>query len=363
MPGQETIQLRAVLNTQLQAHYRECLNGDRPGVERCRMINVHNDRFFTVEQQATLLTYDESPGSWSGVWLTDFGSKSSLRPWIPQQGAGIEAQFYPIAPWGQCSMPLVDRRTLRSGSNKRDFVYPSPFSRALSDDFTIPEEDRKLCNEDPFMFLSDIYETSALSWMHVFSYMRASFASLPPSPTDQAPILRADKVVLDRATCYFAEVISFLNHPPITWQKSDRSKDVARRLLTDFEALRVEAESLSKRCSESISIAMSTISILDSQKSLAEARRVQFITYLAFIFIPMTFIATCFGMNIQELADPGTLQSFCLEAGAVLRSLSPTSNIKRPVRMEVGHPACCSVAEAKSTRSLSESAKDAQQLM
>ncbi|KAF2685912.1 hypothetical protein K458DRAFT_263366, partial [Lentithecium fluviatile CBS 122367] len=296
-------QLRAELNHQLRAHYRECLNDDRPGMERCRRINVHDGRFFTVEQQATLITYEESTASWSGVWLTDFGSNSSLQPWIPQSSPGVKAQFYPIAPWGECSMSSMAPQGLRKNIDIGRYTHPNPFLRALTD---LSPDDCRLCEKDPFMFLSDIYDTSALSWMQVFSYLHASFASLPPSPTDQAPRLRADKELLDRSVSYFSEVLSFLKHPPETWQSHARSKEVAKRLITDFEVLRAEADSLSKWCSESISIAMSTISILDSQKNLAEARRIQFITYLAFIFIPMTFIASCFGMNIQELANPGS---------------------------------------------------------
>ena len=306
MLEQGSAQLRAELNGQLKDHYRECLTDDRPGVERCRRINVHDARFFTVEQQATLLTYEESQDSWSGVWFTDFGSESSSRPWIPRSSAGVEAQFYPVTTHGHCSMaPVKPTRSQRNQGN-RDYTHPNPFSQVLGGRSPMSEEDCRLCEKDPFMFLSTIYDTSALTWMQTFSYLRASFESLPPSPTDQAPRLRADKEVLDRAICYFTETISFLEHPPKTWQHPGRAKEVASRLVTDFAVLRNEAESLSKWCSESISIAMSTISILDSQKSLAEARRVQFITYLAFILIPMTFIASCFGMNIQELADPGS---------------------------------------------------------
>ncbi|KAF7670923.1 hypothetical protein GT037_011051 [Alternaria burnsii] len=303
-------QLRSELNAQLRDHYEECLNDDHPGSERCRRINVHDTRFFTVEQQATLLTHEESTGSWSGVWFTDFGSKSSLKPWIPKSIAGIEAQFYPVVPRGQCSMSSTDAqpsKTLQTNTTPNVFLQEGTDKNAMS------EEDCQLCVKDPFMFLSDIYDTSALSWMQVFSYLRASLELLPEEPVDQGSQLRAqgaqlraDKDFLDHAICYFSEVTSFLKHPPKTWQQSTRSKDVATRLITDFEVLRHEAEDLSRRCSESISIAMSTISILDSQKSLDEARRVQFITFLAFIFIPMTFIASCFGMNIVELADPGS---------------------------------------------------------
>lgn len=46
---------------------------------------------------------------------------------------------------------------------------------------------------------------------------------------------------------------------------------------------------------------MSESSILESQKSLSTAQSVQLLTYLAFAFFSMTYIASCFGMNIKEL--------------------------------------------------------------
>jgi hypothetical protein len=303
---QGPIQLRAELNSQIQEQYRECLNNDRPGVERCRRINLHDGKFFTVEQQAILVTYDEVPASWSGVWLTDYGTPSSSRPWIPRSCVGVEAQFYPIVPWGQCSMSASDSQPGARGLNSHNFAHPNPFLRAHTDRTFMSEEDRHLCDEDPFMFIADVYDTSALGWMQFFSFLRASFENLPTSPTDQAPRLRSDKELLDRAICYFSETRSLLHHPPKAWQRSKRAKEVATRLKIDYKVLQHEAESLSTWCSEAISIAMSTISIMDSQKSLAEAHRVQLITYLAFLLIPMTFIASCFGMNIQELAEPGS---------------------------------------------------------
>lgn len=43
---------------------------------------------------------------------------------------------------------------------------------------------------------------------------------------------------------------------------------------------------------------MSTMSIIESQKAIAEAEGVAKLTSLAFFFIPLTFIAGIFGMNI-----------------------------------------------------------------
>ncbi|KAI4214459.1 MAG: hypothetical protein LQ351_002876 [Letrouitia transgressa] len=305
-----TNDLRSKLKEQLQDHYRECLSDNRFGIERCRSISVHGNNFFTIEQQATLFTYGDfhSQKSWSGVLLTDCGRVSSSPPWIPRFLSGIDAHFYPLTPSGRCSLsPASFPTSARDTRDSRKYNHPDPFSfRAVTDNRTMSPNDRGLCATNPLIFLCDMLDTSALSWLHVLSYLRASYEYLPVSPTEQAPRLRADKELLDRGICYFTDTINFLKHPPENWPYADRSQAISARVITDFQSLCSEAKSLSEWCSESISIAMSTINILDSQKSLAEARRVQLITYLAFIFIPMTFIASCFGMNIQELAEPGS---------------------------------------------------------
>lgn len=300
---EDTKALREELERQVSEQGQERLKEERIGYDRCRRLNVHDNNIFTVEQQATFLTYNDS---WSGILLTDCGLSSATRPWIPRSRTGCRAQFYPATLSGICDMSsLRCHSPFETTEDKRDLKRPNPFLRDSSDKLIMPVSDRTLCLTDPFMFLSDILNTSALSWMLVLSYLRASHEALSIPPSDRAARLRADKVMLDRGASYFANNISLLEYPPITWQRSERSKDVALLLKRDFETLRSEAESLSTWCSDSISIAMSTISISDSQQSLAEARRVQLITFLAFIFIPMTFIASCFGMNVQELGQSG----------------------------------------------------------
>jgi len=43
---------------------------------------------------------------------------------------------------------------------------------------------------------------------------------------------------------------------------------------------------------------MSTLSILESQRAIAQAQSISKLTQLAFFFIPLSFIATVFGMNV-----------------------------------------------------------------
>lgn len=64
--------------------------------------------------------------------------------------------------------------------------------------------------------------------------------------------------------------------------------------------LKRELENTSQRVNSTFQALMSTMSIVESRKAIAEAETVSKLTSLAFFFIPLTFVASIFGMNIVE---------------------------------------------------------------
>ena len=54
------------------------------------------------------------------------------------------------------------------------------------------------------------------------------------------------------------------------------------------------------------------LSILESKRGIAEAESVSKLTELAFFFIPLTFIATAYSMQIKELREPPSLSSYIM---------------------------------------------------
>ena len=52
---------------------------------------------------------------------------------------------------------------------------------------------------------------------------------------------------------------------------------------------------------DTFQLLMSSISILDSQKSIEQNQRGQRLTQLAFIYIPLSFVTGVFGMNVKEI--------------------------------------------------------------
>jgi Mg2+ and Co2+ transporter CorA len=68
-------------------------------------------------------------------------------------------------------------------------------------------------------------------------------------------------------------------------------------LLRDFTHLKERAERLSRVCQEGIETLANDAAFKESEKVVANARRVERLTALATVFVPLTFTCSIFGMN------------------------------------------------------------------
>lgn len=82
----------------------------------------------------------------------------------------------------------------------------------------------------------------------------------------------------------------------------------ALTLLRDFQYLLARAESLSLECDRGMNVLMNTAMIVESKKAIEQAEGVAKLTRLAFFFVPLSFAASFFGMNFQELGGTGNLE-------------------------------------------------------
>ena len=66
----------------------------------------------------------------------------------------------------------------------------------------------------------------------------------------------------------------------------------------DFDKLTSQIQSLTERAGSTFQSIMSTMSIVESAKAIAQAEKISKLTNLAFFFIPLTLCTSIFGMNI-----------------------------------------------------------------
>lgn len=78
----------------------------------------------------------------------------------------------------------------------------------------------------------------------------------------------------------------------------------SRKFIDRAETLRDEVTATSTRLDTTFSSIMSTMSIIESQKAISQAEGVAKLTSLAFFYIPLTFVAGIFGMNLTLSCTP-----------------------------------------------------------
>ncbi|KAL1839374.1 hypothetical protein VTJ49DRAFT_1609 [Mycothermus thermophilus] len=89
--------------------------------------------------------------------------------------------------------------------------------------------------------------------------------------------------------------------------------------LMDLEA---EIRAMEERCERAQQSLRSDLSLVESKRGILEAESVSRLTKLAFVFIPLTFAAGLFSMQVQELTDsPPPLSTF-IGAAAVVMAVS-----------------------------------------
>lgn len=89
----------------------------------------------------------------------------------------------------------------------------------------------------------------------------------------------------------------------------------------EWQDMSLQIEDLVRKLQAASISLTSNMSLLDSRRSIAEAHSITKLTELAFFFIPLTFAATLFGMQVQPLESRAPLSTFIL-LGVTLSALS-----------------------------------------
>ena len=314
LPQRPIGQQQAHVNEATERYNADLIESDRFGNEQCRYINLHGPYFFSVEQQVTFFLYNQNPQerSWSAIIMNDSGQTSHNAPWYPELANAPQPQFFPMTRFGSCALkhlnfpgPFKDRRDMRN------YFNPDACTSRAYSDLVMDAKTLALGVEDPFILVCDLLTTFSLSWIRLLSFLGSFHEMMDGDAEDKVVTLRHDKVVIDRAHLHIQNMIDIINaRPYLDWPtcKTDDGKAAAKRLVDSIRAdllnLLATAEQLSKRAEQYISIEMSTISVVESKKALAQTKRAGYLTLLAYIFIPMTFVSSCFGMNLTTFTNP-----------------------------------------------------------
>ena len=116
------------------------------------------------------------------------------------------------------------------------------------------------------------------------------------------------KTSLSRFEQHCSDIITFLETPPTKWkQPNTPHPDQHTATLTDFTYLISRTKALLKTCQDGKATLMSNDSVQKAKRSAKEAELVTQLTKtttrLGYIFLPISFVTSAFGMNFSELGQ------------------------------------------------------------
>jgi Mg2+ and Co2+ transporter CorA len=76
---------------------------------------------------------------------------------------------------------------------------------------------------------------------------------------------------------------------------------VSDNLMADFVHLLDSARSLSGRCNTGMAVIGNNAMLEENRQATLQARRVARLTFIAFVFVPLSFTTSLFGMNVSQL--------------------------------------------------------------
>ena len=254
-----------------------------------------------------------------GPWATSSGrarqapyQSCSFYPTIQvKPSVALQPQKYMLEP------PLQEQHDL---SQSASILYVK-YGKTLEPNTT---------SNDPFYALNEVFWFVASSYRQYLNMLEKKDAirtktslrgdqTVQENPKPQewdSTNIRYDRAILEGHIVSLQGIIHTIRHrgvvPPNPTDKhawprardrdqADRALDAAKQLEKTFETLLQQAEQLLTRYRDGMNVLMNRASMAEANKSLAQAKEVAKLTRLAFVYIPLSFTASFFGMNLSPL--------------------------------------------------------------
>jgi hypothetical protein len=190
---------------------------------------------------------------------------------------------------------------------------------------------------DPFYALHEIFlfvaftQRQYLNMLSIKDAARTSFNLRDPTTTWDSTNLLYDQSVVETYHTHLHESVEFIRSrggpqwPRSTDPKQEaKAADAARVLLRHYEDLTKQTEKALARYRDGMNLLMNRAMIAETNKTIMQAKEVTKLTRLAFVYIPLSFTASLFGMNVNTFVTGATTNIwvwFCVSVPIVLISL------------------------------------------
>ncbi|KUJ16718.1 uncharacterized protein LY89DRAFT_733725 [Mollisia scopiformis] len=302
----------------IRRNYNALVKHGVAGQSIVRRYSIHNENTYTIDQLITFCVVKKN-GGYTAVICLDTGRDLRQGPEAPWNKAEAEPDscLPTIQHPAKVALRTNDQTTSFASEEDADRLLQStsiPTAKHLPLQYgMLADEDQSLMRSSPIYALNELFLFAASSNSQFLNFVKGQVEDAllnAQSHEGQEELslinLRFTKDLLEENIGHYSEVIAFLQSKlAAKWKGSDAdlAQDVQDSILRDFESLLRRAKELAARCLDGTAIIMNGAMLRESRKAIEQAEKVERLTILALIFVPLSFITSAFGMNFKELGQ------------------------------------------------------------
>ncbi|TGO51361.1 hypothetical protein BOTNAR_0359g00110 [Botryotinia narcissicola] len=313
--------LRAAAATELRRYHISLKSNALIGDSVVRNFSILSRRFSVIEQTISICI-NKTADSWNAmIWMDNARdlSNSIPGPWCPEDNTN---------PWETYMLPILQHRDYLSLCNDRsqEAIPPALIQpwEANQNACLLPFQygrflDKEILYHDALYAISDVFRLSAASeakFLNIINDVINHELEVSKNLNKASMVnLQYLRRLIDNHIDGIKETVLVLSsQDQFAWPRAGPGTNqhgvadgMRGLLLNDFLHLSQRAELLSKGCQKGMQSLVNTAAFQEAAKGVANAQRVEQLTLLATIFVPLTFTCSIFGMNFAVFGQ-GELQ-------------------------------------------------------
>lgn len=247
-------------------------------------------------------------------------------PWRKYNSHGRPVGTLPLIPfnvplrWSSSDSEVLGDATLKD----LDQFHPLKHIHVRDD------VDFGLLQQDPFFLYASLLTMSAMSWNQLLNYMSSNILEYQIVEAKNlgaslerlkyyVGIFHAMEQKIAEGACWVSNG-GCPSWPRVDPQAKDliaRKEQIKSQLEADHAHLKQRCAMLARDCESATTLLVSMSQLVSSERGTTQAEEVHHITRLASFFVPISFVATTFSMNVSELHVEPSVWKFVITAASV----------------------------------------------
>ena len=179
-------------------------------------------------------------------------------------------------------------------------------------------EDQRAMSSHPYFIVAAVHRVALFRWAQLVAvldyclehllYHDQTMKQRPNETIERLRFFQSCCLGLSRSTYELIEHLesddfglqSGISMPPALMPRYTQYR---KDLFGDYRYFDQQLRDLSEQCRQESSRLMSQMGVLEATRSLSATRRVMRLTLLAFIFLPLSYVSSIFGMNVDRFSN------------------------------------------------------------